>query len=263
MLRGLCMKDREAIQLFEKSLKQIDVLKQSYNLSTEHTKWLSDTLYLVEEIFGKKSRIYINLALLTWQNQGSFRLTMHPEREMEIQNHQGYLNDLEIARGLIESGIDLIKRRGMDAVFEGKDTPKEASEILTIVSLIENKLRKLVRDKPTKEKEINDAIENLFIGANLDGQFTREKENIVYSSKRYVPDFVFRKIETIVECKFCDTSVKEKKIISEINDDIVAYKTKYPNLIFVVYSVGTIRDVDEFRDAIQKQGSIIVKVIRH
>jgi hypothetical protein len=263
MLRGLCMKDREAVQLLEKSLKQIDVLKQSYNLSTEHTKWFSDTLYLVEEIFGKKSRIYINLALLTWQNRGRFRLTMHPEREMEIQNHQGYLNDLETARGLIESGIDLIKRRGMDAVFEGKDTPKEASEILTIVSLIENKLRKLVRDKPTKEKEINDAIEHLFIGAGLDGQFTREKEHIVYSSKTYIPDFVFKKIETIVEGKFCDTSVKEKEIISEINDDIVAYKTKYPNLIFVVYDVGTIRDVDEFRDAIEKQGSIIVKVIKH
>lgn len=97
MLRGLCMKDKEAIRLLEKSLKQIDVLKQSYNLSTEHTKWLSDTLYLVEEIFGKKSRIYVNLALLTWQNRGRFRLTMHPEREMEIQNHQGYLNDLETA----------------------------------------------------------------------------------------------------------------------------------------------------------------------
>lgn len=151
----------------------------------------------------------------------------------------------------------------MDALFEGKDTPKEASEILTIVSLIENKLRKLVRDKPTKENEINDAIENLFIGAGLDGQFTREKEHIVYSSKTYIPDFVFKKIETIVEGKFCDTSVKEKEIISEINDDIVAYKTKYPNLIFVVYDVGTIRDVDEFRDAIEKQGSIIVKVIKH
>jgi hypothetical protein len=256
------MNSDEAIQLLEKSLKQFNVLKQSYNLSTEHTKWLSDTLYLVEEIFGKKSRIYVNLALLTWQNRGRFRLTMHPEREMEIQNHQGYLNDLEIARGLIESGIDLIKRKGIDAVFEGKDTPKEASEILKIVSLIENNLRKAIRKKPTKESEVSDALETLFIGACLD--FTREKEHILYSSKTYIPDFVFERISAIVETKFCDRAGRDKEIIAEINDDILAYKTKYSNLIFIVYDAGGIlRNVDEFKGSIEKQESVVVKVIKH
>jgi hypothetical protein len=256
------MKDKEAIQLLEKSLDQIDSLKESHKLSSEHTKWLSDTQYLLEEIFGKRSRIYINFALLTWQNRGNFRLTMHPELEFEYQNHQGYLKDLEIARGLIKSGIDLIKRKGLDSVYEGKDTPKEASEILTIVSLIENRLRKLIRNKPTKEKEINNALEALFIGAGFDGQFTREKEHIIYSSKTYIPDFVFKRIETVVETKFCDNVGRDKEIIGESSDDIVAYKTKYPNLIFVVYDVGIIRNVDEFKEDIEKQGSI-VKVIKH
>lgn len=118
------MKEEEAIHLLEKSLDQIDSLKASRKSSCEHAKWRLDTLYLLEEIFGEKSRIYINFALLTWQNRGNFRLTMHPEKELEYQNRQGYLTDLEIAHGLIKSGMDLIKRRGMDAVFEGKNTPK-------------------------------------------------------------------------------------------------------------------------------------------
>ena len=116
------MKYEEEIQLLEKSLDQIDGLKASHKFSCEHAKWRLDTLYLLEEIFGEKSRIYIAFALLTWQNRGTFRLTMHPEQELEYQNRQGYLTDLEIARGLIKSGMELIKRRGIDAVFEGKNT---------------------------------------------------------------------------------------------------------------------------------------------
>lgn len=253
------MDDKGAIQLLEKSAKQIDTLKMSSSFSKEHTKWLSGTLYLVEEIFGKNSRIYINLALLTWQNKGNFRLTMHPEKELEYQNHQGYLNDLEIARGLIESGIDLVKRKGLEAVCEGKNTPKEASEILRILSIIDNSLRKAIKNAPTKEKEIQDALEVLFLGAEL--KFTREKERISYSTKTYQPDFVFGKIDTVVEVKFCDRKEREKELIREINDYIVAFKTKYPNLIFVVYDVGIIRDKEQFIESFQKQ-KVIVKIVK-
>jgi hypothetical protein len=256
------MKDNEAIQLLEKSLKQTDVLKQSYNLSSEHTKWLSDTLYLVEEIFGKKSRIYFNLALLSWQNRGSFRLPMHPERELEYQNHQSYLNDLEIARGLIESGIDLIKRKGLDAVYEGKDTPKEASEILKIISLIENCLRRAIHTKPIKEKDVQDALETLFLGAEF--SFTREDDGIPFSTKIYYPDFVFKRIETVVEVKLCDDEPRGKQIIGEMNNYIVAFKTKYPNLIFVVYDTGgVISDENKFKGSFEQQESVTVIIKKH
>ncbi len=104
--------------------------------------------------------------------------------------------------------------------------------------MIDNKLRKVIRNTPSKEKEIQDALDNILIGANLDGQYSREKETILYSSKSYIPDFVFDKIDTIVEIKLCKTNDKEKEIISEINDDIIAYKTKYSNLIFVVYDMA-------------------------
>jgi hypothetical protein len=53
-----------------------------------------------------------------------------------------------------------------------------------------------------------------------------------------------------------------KEIIAEINDAIVAYKTKYHNLIFAVYDLGIIRDQDEFKNNFKRQGSAIVKVIK-
>jgi hypothetical protein len=112
-------------------------------------------------------------------------------------------------------------------VYEGKDTPKESSEIIRIISLIENKLRKLIRAPPKNEIEIQDKIESLFIGAGLDGQYTREVERFPYSSKSYQPDFLFEKIKTVVEVKLCKSADKEKDIVSEINDDIIGYKTRY------------------------------------
>jgi hypothetical protein len=255
------MNNKEALELLESSAKQIDNLRHNDAFSKEHIKWVSGSLYILEEIFGRNSRIFNTFANLQWQFRGTLLV-----REYEIEakkataNRQAYLQDLDIAEGLFESGIDLIKRKGFDGVFDGKNTPKEASEIMRIVSIIENSLRKTIRTKPTKEKEIQDALENLFIGADL--EFTREKEHIVYSSKTYIPDFVFNKIETIVEVKLCSDFGKEKELIGQINDGIVAYKTKYPNLIFVVYDVGTIRDIDQFKESFQKQKSVIVKVVK-
>ncbi|MCJ7559594.1 hypothetical protein MUO79_03115 [Candidatus Bathyarchaeota archaeon] len=258
------MNSDEATKLLEKSVREIDGLEKSHRFSREHTKWVSNTIYLLEELFGKKSRIFISFWHLTWQFRGSTVIEGYQVQEqIDGLNNQAYLEDLDSARGILESGIELIKRKGLDSVYEGKDTPKEASEILKIVSLVENNLRKVVRNKPTKETEINDALEALFIGAGLDGEFTREKEHIIYSSKTYIPDFVFKQVETIVETKFCDSEGRKKEIIGEINDDIVAYQTKYANLIFVVYDMGIIRNIDEFRESIEKQKSVIVKIIKH
>jgi len=258
------MNSDEAIKLLEKTDKRIDDLEKNYGFSKEHIRWMSDTLYLLEEIFGRNSRIFITFAGLSWQFKGTFLATREEYEEKKAKrDHEAYLQDLEITRGLIGSGIGLIKRKGIDSVYEGKDTPKEASEILKIVSLIENSLRKAIRKKPTKEKDVQDALEVLFIGASLDKEYTREKERILYSSKTYQPDFVFKRIDTVVEVKFCDREGRDKEIIGEINDYIVAFQTKYPNLIFVVYDVGIIRDPDEFKASFEQQKSVIVKIIKH
>ena len=56
---------------------------------------------------------------------------------------------------------------------------------------------------------------------------------------------------------------REKEIITEINDDILAYQTKYGNLLFVVYDVGFIRDIDRFIDSFEKSTNVIVRVVKH
>ena len=121
----------------------------------------------------------------------------------------------------------------------------------------------MVRTLPESEEEVNDAIENLFIGAELDGEFSREKIRFQYSSKSYTPDFVFEKISTVVEGKYSKNIDRRRQIIKEINDYIVAYKTRYNNLIFVVYDNQTIRNEDEFREDFELVEDVIVLVIKH
>lgn len=253
------------IKSLQKTIKDIEKLRKGHSFSTEHTRWISNCLYLLEDVFGQNSRIYITFANLPWKFRGTMATDAHHyEYELHKKNHEYYLRDLDTAKGMLESAIDQIKQKGIENVYEGKDPASQSSDIVRIISLIDTKLRKFIRNEPEKEKEIQDALENLFIGADLDKEFTREKETIPYSSKFYIPDFVFKKISTLVEIKLCTSTAKEKEIISEINDDILAYKTEYSNIIFVVYDLGHIRDQDQFRNSLEEHDEhIIVKVVKH
>jgi len=259
------MNKTTAIKSLQNQVNKINRLVKETPLSAAHTKWLSSTLYLIEDIFGENSRIYLSFANLKWVFHGTAIVTNYNlDYVMEQKNYKAFLHDLETAKGLLESGIEQIKRKGIENVYEGKNPSNQSSDIVKIISLIDRKLRKFIRNKPEKEKEIQDALENLFVGADLDKEFTREKETIVYSSKSYIPDFVFNRISTIIETKLCTSTTKEKEIVSEINDDILAYKTKYANLIFVVYDLGIIRDQDQFRNSLEENDEhVIVKVIKH
>jgi hypothetical protein len=182
-------------------------------------------------------------------------------RGMERINQKAYLRQLESARGLLLAASDELDRKDLNSVYKGKDTGPEASIILKVIGLAEHKLRKVIREKPESENEVQNRYEDLLIGADI--LYSRETESIEYSSKTYIPDFIIKKSDLIVEVKFCNRSGREKELIEEINDDILAYKTKYGNLFFVVYDIGLIRDVDRFIDSFQNIEGVFVKVVKH
>lgn len=256
----------QAINILQKLIDEINVLKKSRAFSEQHARWLTNVLAITEELFGQRSRIYLSIANLPWQRRGSFIADPWIHGSMDYNaiaerfHHEAYLEQLDTAKGLLEAGIDQINTYGIDGVYKSKNSPKESSEIIKILDLAENKLRKLIREVPKTEKDIQDKFEDL-LNAN-DIKFLKEQEKIVYSSKTYHPDFCFPKISTVLEIKFCDKQGREKEIISEINDDIVAYKTKYSNIIFLVYDMGHIRDRDRFKADIEAQGAIIM-VVKH
>src|SRR5258708_1682435 len=170
-----------------------------------------------------------------------------------IWNENTYITDgvrdrLGSLIGYLDSEIDEEKEEG-------------STDTLKIITGVQRTLRKFFRTKPSSEKEVQEKMEDLFNAQQL--TFRREQEHIAYSNKTYIPDFTFDDISCAVECKFCNSEHKEKELIGEINDDILAYTTRYKNLIFVIYDAGGfIRDVEKFKQDIESK-SVVIEIIKH
>lgn len=238
-------------------------------LSTGHMRWAVRTLAFLEEVFGQESRYYLTFANLSWREEGSFIVggpgdpggSWDPSASIERRDQKAYVRQLDSARGLLLAAADHLERTDLEDVYQGKNTPPESSEIVQVINLGEQKLRKVMRNKPDPEKEVQDSFESLLIGAGI--TYSRETDSIEYSSKTYTPDFTMSKIGLAVDIKLCNRDGREKEIIAEMNDDILAYRTKYGNLLFVVYDNGFIRDTDRFAGSFEGHQNVLVRVIKH
>lgn len=247
----------------------IDKLKEVKRYSAQHSEWLMRTLSLLENVFGNNSKYYKSFASLPWEKTGSMLVggLLDPygpdiRGSIEHQHQEAYKEQLESARGVFNAAlVELDRTDDIEELYNGKDTPSETSLIVKVINLVEYKLRKVIRDAPAREVEVQEAIESLFIGSDL--PYSREIDHIEYSSKSYIPDFIIERINLAIDVKLCAREGREKEIISEINDDILAYQTKYVNLLFVVYDVGFIRDVDKFISSFEKNAGVVVKVVKH
>lgn len=249
--------------------EETKILASKSRLSEEHVRWVSRTLRFLEQIFGQESRYYKNFQSLTWRREGSFVIggparpheTDDPEIGFRRVHQEAYKEQLGIARGLLLAAKDELENSDMGSVYKGKDSGPEASILLRIINLAEHKLRKTIRNSPNAEKEIQDNFENLLIGTDI--PYSRETDSIEYSAKTYTPDFTIQKSDLTIEMKLCGKNGREKEIIAEINDDILAYQTKYGNIIFIIYDIGIIRDADRFIGNFEENEGVIVKIIKH
>jgi len=244
-----------------------DKLKRQRTGSPGHIRWVMKTLQLLEEVFGKNSKYYQGFSSFTWRGSGPVVVRTFGDiqdaldaKEKE-RDQRVYREQLGAAKGLLLAASDYLRRTDLSSVYEGKDTGPESSAILKVINLVEHKLRKVIREKPEREKEVQDVFENLLIGAEI--PYSREKESIEYSSKTYIPDFTIKKIDLAIDVKLCSREGREKEIIAEINDDILAYQTKYGNLFFIVYDLGFIRDIECFTQAFEKNQNVIARVVKH
>lgn len=251
-----------AVEEIRRLLGEIDALTRVRRFSAPHARWLVRTLRLLEETFGASSRYYLSIAALQWAETGHFIVSgLDPSAGIERKHQQAYVYELDMARGLLQAALDELESSTIEEVYKGKDTPRETSDILKVISLVERKLRKVVRNTPQRESQVQDAIENLLVGADV--EYSRETDSIEYSSKTYTPDFSLLRLDLALEVKLSGRAGREKEIIAEMNDDILAYKTKYGNILFVVYDVGLIRDVDRFVGQFEQHEGVLVRVIKH
>jgi hypothetical protein len=257
----------EALSTLKELADESDRMKSSKVFSTEHVMWMTKCTETLEEVFGPASRYYLSFVAIDWGKMPS-GIAINPwgyggseKAAIDAKRHEYFIPQLDSAKGLLLGAANYLTERELSDVYNAKDTGPEASLILKVLRLAENQLRKVIREKPGNEKQVQDAFENLLIGADV--PYGREVDSIEYSSKTYKPDFSLTKIDLAVEVKLCNRSEREKELPEEINDDILAYQTKYTNLLFVIYDVGYIRDVDRFRSSFEEHQNVTVRVIKH
>jgi hypothetical protein len=178
---------KSAIKELNSLIDQAKKLRASYKGSPEFVRWYMRATTVLEEIFGQQSKYYATFHILKFETTGSFFVQgWDLDAEIARKNQQGFVSHLGSAIGLFQSAIDALERRSLDEVYDGKDTPPESSALLKLLNLAERKLRKVIRQPPKREKEIQDAFENLLIGAEI--EYKRELPAIEYSSKTYIPE---------------------------------------------------------------------------
>lgn len=250
----------EALDYLDNRIVEIDALSRGQRHSSEHIRWLTNTLVFLGEVFGTNSYYYANIKSLSWSFSGKRLISgWNPNEEIENLQQEAYIKQLGSAKGFLLAAKDYLNANNIDRVYKTSIEKQATNELMKVLSLSENKLRKIIRTKPEKEKEIQDSYENLLIGAEI--EYKREFPHIEYSSKTYIPDFSFENMGLAVEIKLCKTD--EKALIQQINDDILAYKTQYANILFIIYDLGTIRDSDKFKQSFENSENVIVHIIKH
>lgn len=177
-----------AIAELENLAEQTHALQKLKRNCEEHIRWVAKTRRFLSEIFGEESICFTTFVSLTWCEQGYFACggpahpneSFNPQLGIERVHQEAYVKELGIARGLLLAAKDELDEKEINEVYKGKNTEPEASLILKIINLAEYKLRKTIRKIPKNEKEVQNAFEDLLIGADI--PFSRETERIEYSS---------------------------------------------------------------------------------
>lgn len=125
---------------------------------------------------------------------------------------------------------------------------------------LNTKLRMCFDNPPRSEKEVQTEVRKLLVAR--DYIVHKEKHSIPHSAKYVVPDFVIEELNAALEVKFTDSKPKRQAVIDEISADIQSYLTKFRNILFVIYDIGTIRDALEFRRGLEVE-NVKVIIVKH
>ncbi len=143
--------------------------------------------------------------------------------------------------------------------FSGLEEPR-LNVMRKIARSMSSELSKARRVKDEKQllKEVKRILELRF----EELRFSQEKNCFKYSLKSYNPDFVSPNLNAVVEGKICTKNRRPATLIREINDYIIAFKTKYDYLLFVVYDVARqIKDPMEFAEDFEKHNPNVQVIV--
>lgn len=157
----------------------------------------------------------------------------------------------------------LISSKMLYSILEG-NTDFVDDEFNNLENFIQSKLRTVIFEMPTKELEIQNAIESLLLGRGMNKgtDYDRETGKFEFSGKEFIPDFIIPKLKLCIEVKLLRPG-KKSKVIEEVSADITAYKKTYEHQLYVIYDLGIIQNEVEFKRDIENVEGVKVIIIKH
>lgn len=155
-----------------------------------------------------------------------------------------------------------------------QQAPNSLSFSAKIVKTLQERFRTQFSEPPENERVVQDKVQQ-FLAANgykAGIDYERESGKFLFAGREYIPDFVlhennpdfvFMKLNSAIEVKLLRDRSKKSRIIEEMNADYSAYTKEYSMIIFLVYDLGVINDVDEFARDFESKGNVSVIVIKH
>jgi len=181
----------------------------------------------------------------------------------DIKEEHNHFNTFWSTQKATIEGV-LIKTRLLISLVEG-NLDFVDDELKNLQNFIEISLRQTIYEEPKKEKEIQNAIEILFMGRGYKKgiEYERESGKFVFSGKEYIPDFIFPRYSLAIEVKLLKENKSISAIIEEINADITAYKKEYENIMFVIYDIGKVRNETEFKRDLENTNNVKIIIVKH
>lgn len=142
----------------------------------------------------------------------------------------------------------------------------KSERILEIADFLSGNLRRATLDRPEREKDVQNTIEQLLIGRGLEKglDYDREVGRVKFSAKEVIPDFVLPQLQTAIEVKLIKDRAAIGPVIDEVNADIRSYGRQYTAIVFVIYDViGAVRDEVEFRRDLETAEGVKVLVVKY
>jgi hypothetical protein len=243
------MKEDQKIKLIEKLIEKSKEIQIHRLSDSTFISWRDLCERTLVNIFGINSKVVEQFNKLDFSYHVGIWVS---GRDYSQEYLFCFDRDLNVAVKMFQLLIDEISK--MDDTTDG-------NKLIKLLNIIDNKFRRFFRTEPKNEKDVQNQFENLLIASDL--LYTREKEHILYSSKTYIPDFVISELNMALEIKLCNRADREKEIIAEINDDILAYNTQFENIMFLIYDIGQIRDTEMFKSSFSKFENVFIVIIKH
>jgi hypothetical protein len=226
------------IQLIQKQIDQIDMLKTQERWSSEFKAWERKTASLLEKIFGVNSRQSKDFEKI------HYSLSVFTSGTPDYEFDNAFKGGLDDAKAILQSMAEEL----IEFNLEGNANPSnEISDnpYLFIIGLLDRfhivarQLRSRHEQRPTlevnDEYDVQDLLHSL-LKVKFD-DIRREEWTPSYAGGSARMDILIKDLDVVIEVKKTRQSLKDRKIGEELIIDIAKYK-KHPEcsrLICFVY----------------------------